>query len=286
MAVDKLEFLTEMGEYLPEITCIGRSIFDPVYAEEEHVDKSSELIHFLHGRGEVRTRDFTIYGKEGDSIYLPADVPHRDIFEKGYAFEAYLVQFRWAGEESLLKAFHPSQLADISEPGKLRIAAEFQSLFSDFSDHMPFGAEMTSLNILRIIAIMCREAGNIAGMEDLHSSDVGKPRRVQLMMQAKRIIMDKFNEPINLALIASQLNISSYYLSRVFSEESGFRLSSYLTQIRMEKAVAMLDDSRLNLAEVGRAVGFSDSHYFGQVFKAYFGISPKVYRAKLLPDQD
>jgi AraC-like DNA-binding protein/quercetin dioxygenase-like cupin family protein len=286
MKTEKPELTFAIGEHLPRVMSISRSYFDPMWAEIEHTSVNAELIHFLSGSGEVKTRDYTICAKEGDTIYIPKNTPHLDVFAQNPTVEIYFVQFTWEDSNHLLKLFNPTQLTNISERGRHRINQEFKSLFKDFMAQAPFGYELACINIFRIIALLCREAGTSAGIEDIMTDDLSKPRRVQIMMLVKRILHEKYNQPISLNQIADMLNISSYYVSHVFSTESGFRLSSYLTEIRMEKAVEMLDNPQLNISEIALAVGFMDSHYFGQVFKAHFGVSPKIYRAKLLLDKN
>ena len=286
MRKDKPELVFAIGEHLPRVASIARSSFDPMWAEVEHTSGNAELIHFLSGSGEVKTKDYTITAKEGDTIYIPEHTPHLDIFAQNPSLEVYFIQFVWEDSNNLLKLFNPTQLTNISERGRHRVAQEFKSLFRDFMADAPFGYELACVNVFRIITLLCREAGTTAGIEDTITDDLSRPRRVQIMMQVKHILQERYKEPISLNQIADMLNISSYYVSRVFSAESGFRLSTYLTEIRMEKAVQMLDNPQLNISEVALAVGFTDSHYFGQVFKTHFGVSPKTYRAKLLLDHN
>jgi two-component system response regulator YesN len=111
-------------------------------------------------------------------------------------------------------------------------------------------------------------------------------RRHQFMQQAKEIILQNFNQQLSLDRIAEKLDISSYYLSRIFSEESGFTLCHYLTQVRLEKAVEWLNDPCRNVSEIAYKTGFKDSHYFSRVFKAHFGCSPKEYRIRHNPMLD
>jgi AraC-like DNA-binding protein len=286
MRVEEPELISTIGEHLPKVYTIGRTSFDSMWSDIEHLTTSEELIHFLSGGGEIKTRDYTIYAKEGDTIYLPENIPHFDIFAKDPSVETCFVQFSLKDRNHLLKLSNPTQLINISKRARHRISQEFKSLFRDFMAQSPMGYELACINVFRIIALLCREIRTTAGTEDVMSDDFSKPRRVQIMMQVKDILQERYNQPISLDQIAEMLNISSYYVSRIFSAESGFRLSNYLTEIRMEKAVQMLDNSQLNISEIAIAVGFMGSHYFGQVFKAHFGVSPKIYRAKLLLDKN
>lgn len=267
---------------IPQVTSFGKSPFDQAWAENEHVDPHSELMHVLQGQVEVKTRNYTILGKEGDTIYTPAGTPHRDVFAVDRAFEVYLLQFDWQGEDEMLKATDPTRLADISLSTKKLIAGNFHRLYQDFMSGSPFNYEIVSLCLLQIIYRMRQDVTMPGDIDTAEDHDIGYSRRMQIMNQAKRIIEENFNAPIRLEDIASELNISAYYLSHIFSRESGFTLSQYLRDVRMEQAAKMLEDHRLNISEVAMAVGFSDPIYFRKVFKFHFGTSPKTYRAKLI----
>jgi AraC-like DNA-binding protein len=261
---------------LPRIHAIGRSIFDPIWAEEEHTDFCSELIYVLRGQVTVKTSTYSITAQEGDVIYTAANTPHRDIFPSGSVFEVYLIQFLWDGEEALLKKTTPHQMAKAARNHHLQLAEDFTCLFRDFIAHRKFSQTLVQLRLLEIIYRMAQE-------EVDHEESSSTIRRHQIMQQAREIILQNFNRQISLDSIAEKLDISPYYLSRIFSEESGFTLCHYLTQVRLEKAVEWLNDSRRTISEIAYKTGFKDSHYFSRVFKAWFGCSPKEYRLRENP---
>ena len=69
-------------------------------------------------------------------------------------------------------------------------------------------------------------------------------------------------------------------LAHIFSKESGFTLSSFLTQVRMQKAAELLSDPAAQVAEVAYAVGYEDANYFSKAFRRHFGYSPTRYRVR------
>ena len=60
------------------------------------------------------------------------------------------------------------------------------------------------------------------------------------------------------------------YLNKTFSE--------YLEELRLQKALVLLDDSSNNIKYIASASGFSSENTFFKVFKRRFGISPSNYR--------
>lgn len=267
---------------VPQVATLGRCPFDQIWAEMEHSDPCSELMYVLQGSVEVKTRDYTIDGHDGDIIYTPAGMPHRDVFPADSIFEVYLLRFQWSGEKEMLQSFDPVSFINITHSAKKQIAAQYYELYQEFISDQPFSRDMVNIQLMQIILRLKREATMMSDNDIVNSHDAGSARRMQLMSQAKRVIEERFCSTITLEDIASKLNISPYYLSHIFSNESGFSLSHYLRDVRMSKAAGLLEDHRLNINEIALSVGFSDPIYFRRVFKAYFGMSPKAYRTKMI----
>lgn len=83
---------------------------------------------------------------------------------------------------------------------------------------------------------------------------------------------------ISLDDIAQHVNFSKAYLSRIFKEETGENISSYINKVRIEKAKLLLSDKRCSLVDVANLTGFEDQSYFTKVFKSVTGISPKKFK--------
>lgn len=75
------------------------------------------------------------------------------------------------------------------------------------------------------------------------------------------------------------MGLSSSYLCRVFKEETGVNINTYINNLRMAKAVRLLEDKNYYIKEVAISVGFDDQLYFSRLFKKYYGVTPSQYRA-------
>ena len=102
------------------------------------------------------------------------------------------------------------------------------------------------------------------------------------------IILDKiidyvhkhYNEDLSLMEISEELHLNYYYLSSYFKNQTNENLTSYINNVRIQKAKQLLTDSDLNIAEVSKQVGFTDHNYFSKVFKKYTKMTPTSYRRK------
>ena len=100
-----------------------------------------------------------------------------------------------------------------------------------------------------------------------------------LVVLAQRYLDAHYGEPtLSLEEVASSAQISPGYLSRLLKQETGFSFVDYLTRVRINNAVQMMNDPAVKVYEVAEAVGYQSQHYFSRAFKRVFGRPPVEYR--------
>ncbi|MBO4346976.1 MAG: response regulator [Lachnospiraceae bacterium] len=102
-----------------------------------------------------------------------------------------------------------------------------------------------------------------------------------LIEKAESFINKNYMKDISLDDISRYCNISSYYFSKLFKQETGENYVEYLSRVRIENAKKMLSDSEASIKEISYSVGFSDPNYFSRAFKKYEGVSPTEYKDAL-----
>lgn len=95
---------------------------------------------------------------------------------------------------------------------------------------------------------------------------------------AKEYIKANYNKMLNLDEVSYYVNISPYYFSKIFKEETGENFIEYLTNVRIEKAKELLNRSEYSMKEIGIMVGYADPNYFSRTFKKKVGVTPTEYR--------
>ncbi len=88
-----------------------------------------------------------------------------------------------------------------------------------------------------------------------------------------------FGEDIDIADIAELLYVSETHAGRLFKQEVGESLHTYLTNIRIRKAVELLSSGQYLVNEVSDLVGFRSLPYFSETFKSVTGKRPSDYLA-------
>ena len=96
--------------------------------------------------------------------------------------------------------------------------------------------------------------------------------------QILRYITDHAEQPVSRKQTAHQLGISENYLSRLCTQRGGGSFIDILTDIRMQRAAALLRAVDLSIADVARTSGFADAGYFIRRFRRAYGQTPGQYR--------
>ena len=87
-----------------------------------------------------------------------------------------------------------------------------------------------------------------------------------------------FAKDISLDSVSRIVNISPYYFSKVFKDETNENFIEYLTRIRMDYAKELLREKDKSIKEVCAESGYSDPNYFSRIFKKSVGVTPSEYR--------
>lgn len=103
-------------------------------------------------------------------------------------------------------------------------------------------------------------------------------RASDYVTEAAEFLQRHLARDVGLAEVAGALGISRSYLSRRFSEETGYTVNEYLTRLRIRAAIELLRDRQLRIKEVMAKCGYHDASYFGQVFRRLVGVTPSVFR--------
>ena len=84
-------------------------------------------------------------------------------------------------------------------------------------------------------------------------------------------------EPPSLEELGKKIGCSHFYLSRIFSAQTGKTITQYLRQLRMERAAELLKAREHNVTEVALEVGYASLSHFSAAFHETFGCCPGLY---------
>jgi len=90
-------------------------------------------------------------------------------------------------------------------------------------------------------------------------------------------------ESITLEDVAEVVHVSPSRVRHVFKDVTGVGFKEYVTNVRLAEAKRLLLSTDLSVAEIARAVSYTNLHQFYRVFYRSFSMSPAEYRRYYTP---
>lgn len=87
-----------------------------------------------------------------------------------------------------------------------------------------------------------------------------------------------YHREITNSALGERFGYHPNYLNQLFLQYTGKPLHRYLQDLRVRKAIVLLQESALTVSEVANAVGFRDVPHFSRSFKEKTGYSPTDFR--------
>ncbi|EMS70072.1 response regulator transcription factor [Ruminiclostridium cellobioparum] len=140
--------------------------------------------------------------------------------------------------------------------------------------------------------ILCSRSGNVYELVELYNEAIGKLEAALMPQYSKKIrdiikyIHEHYQEEVNLSDLSRKLDISVIYISQLFKREVGMNFSSYLTKVRMDKAVELLETGNYKVYEVSEMVGYQTIQYFSKMFKKETGKMPSDFGRSIWRSKD
>lgn len=100
----------------------------------------------------------------------------------------------------------------------------------------------------------------------------------QLTMQVLGYIDSHYRDG-SLTELAGIMGYDICWLSRMIKQHLGRNYKELLQIKRLNQAAFLLQNTKMSVADISVAVGYDNTSYFHRIFREYYGLSPKKYRA-------
>lgn len=241
-----------------------------------HVSSRSGLSSYLFftivsGSGSLNYGEVEYKLEAGDCVFIDCNTPYshttspdnlwtlRWIHFFGPTIPAIYNKYKERGGRPVFKPEAAEKMEEVwSELMKVAKSA-------DYMRDMKINASLSELLVLVM-------------SESWHPEDATTAKKKASVADVKAYLDQKYEEKITLDGLASHFYINKYYLTKVFKEQYGVSISTYLLNLRITKAKQLLRFSEKSVEEIGLEVGLGAPHYFSQTFKSVEGVPPSVYR--------
>ena len=96
--------------------------------------------------------------------------------------------------------------------------------------------------------------------------------------QIKYFIEARYTKKISVKQLSDFYNCSESYINHIFKKMNGISISRYINLKRLELSKYLLISTEHSIREIAFEVGFNDYSYFSNIFKEFYGVSPKEFR--------
>ena len=145
----------------------------------------------------------------------------------------------------------------------------------------PFDMEELHVVINNLISKNLRLKGKYSGVQqqkDKVEETQVKGNDELLMERIMKVINEHLSDnDFNVEVLTQEAGISRAQLHRKMKELTGLPVSEFIRNIRLEQAIRLLKEQKINVTQVAYAVGFSNLAHFSTVFRKQFGVSPTEY---------
>jgi two-component system response regulator YesN len=86
-------------------------------------------------------------------------------------------------------------------------------------------------------------------------------------------VHENLHQDVSLYAASEKLYANSSYLSRLFKQEIGKSFSTYVTEVKMERARELLANGA-KVYDAAKLLGYGDVSYFTKIFRKFWGVTP------------
>jgi AraC-like DNA-binding protein len=244
-----------------------------------HHHNAFELYYIIKGEREYFIEDDFFKLSEGDLVIIPRNLLHRT---EGKGASRFLIHFSL----DYLKKYFTTEMIDClsihrpfifhpEENLREQFLLIFNSLLLEYLRASkrgdPSNDPILAGYLYQILFIVTR-ANNVYVHQEYSDSRIGS---------IIKYINENYSQIADIEEISSHFYISKYHLCRIFTQNLGVPLITYLNTIKIRKACEMIKSEKGSLTEIAMKCGFNSSSYFCKVFKSEKGVTPATFRRQM-----
>ncbi len=236
---------------------IGRQKLHQPWRMGAHAHPFHEMILVLDGAQYVEMGGKIIKAVEGDILFYPKRILHKEWTEPGEILESAFLGFEWDGASKDI----PVKVRD--RHGRIRVLAEW--LTAETQAHKVLTPALTqSLFNALLVQFMslwqCSEQDFVGVI--------------------RRQVRERISEPVSLDWMASAAGMSKFHFIRQYRKLTGRTPMADVRALRVEYARDLLLTTSLPLKVIAEKAGMGDQYHLSHLFKRCLGKSPGKIRSK------
>lgn len=236
-----------------------------------HLHESIEVVYVTKGSTELGVGEDLHHLNEGDlGIVFPNTIHHYQVFGEGEnkAIYLFIEPSLFPGFLDDLKLYCPDNPVITKDNLQNDIVSAVKML-TQIEDDNSIMRRAYAQMILAYVFTTVKLVEKDSIKED------------NLIYNAVSYVATNFRESISLEIMAQDLGVSKYVLSRMFAKTFHCNFCKYVNKTRLNYAVSNLENSNISITELCLECGFDSQRTFNRVFKEEYKMTPREYRSRL-----
>jgi len=241
------------------------------YIERSHGTPQHILIACISGKGHssLDGRDWRV--NAGDLLFLPPRQAHTYKADSGLPWTILWAHFCGQRAEDYLAALGVTPQHPVVS---VRDTKPLVGAFEDAFQHVTYGFGLAAM--VGLSTAFIRFLGLVRVLQTTVASHPSSSEN--RLLHALGMIREKPEHPWTAEQMAHNAGLSVPHFTDLCRRQTGMPPLAYVISLRLQRAMDLLQQSRLHVAEVARAVGYEDPFYFSRLFRKHLGMPPSACR--------
>lgn len=251
---------------------------------EDHYHPQYELFYLASGRCRIFLNHTIYHMKPGDFLLIEPMALHHTSYGIAQDNERYAVYFEEPYLDRLRelcgteweKTLRDHLLIRLDTGRRRYLEHMLQKMIAEKRRNDGFSEMLIQNDLYELLSFFVRY---VEEEQELPFPEPGESMdREDAIQEAAGYIYTHYPETLTLETVADRVHMSPAYFSRKFKKITGLGYKEYVNYVRIRQACRMLRETDLSVMEIAQHCGYSDSNYFGDLFKKEKGMSPRMYR--------
>lgn len=240
---------------------------------EMHILLDTEANHIIEGN---------LYNiKHFDIVCLRPYILHKSEYPKGPPKKRLIIQFNIPSHIDILQKQFEEIMGIFEAPVPIfRFNEKTQEIITNLLNEIfTISKTRSALNMLyvhyKFMEFLC--SIHKYSRNNLYEPETSNTASSKIYSIAS-YIHNHYGEELSLDILAKKFYVSTYYLSRLFKEVTGFTLINYIQMTRVRNAQQLLLFTNIKITEIAEKCGFTSFSQFNRVFNKFCNMSPRNYK--------
>lgn len=245
-------------------------------ANEAHTSRRSNLQSYLffivkNGSGKFVYNGIEYELKAGDCVFIDCENPYSHSTDPDNLWSLSWIHFYGGNMLAIYEKYLSRGGRVIFHPSD---SIPFTTLHSDLfniASSNDYVRDMKINSYLNSLLVLLME-------ESWNPEEKKGKKQKKSMLPVKEYLDQNYKEKISLDKLAEHFFVNKYYMTRLFKEQYGVSINTYIQQIKITKAKQLLRFTDTTIENIGVECGIGEPHYFSRMFKQIEGVTPSEYR--------